>query len=237
VVCSSRTAPRALQGTWTPLALGWDSFSLAVSDFNSWASRHKLHLCLLGTEQHQPGCSWATSLHRAALRCTTQSWSPQGPPQLPDCAILHQHTGQFVAVVREPHTQQWYVIDPKEWDLVSDVPRCMPMNNPCVRDAYTGTIHLFLNPRSLTCGHPPQAHTLLLTAAAIQRHPRAINTGSQPLQHTPSHVNRGAHPATPRDAFHRITIRAFSSPPAPRRYQAPLGCLHVGRSHKPQFIA
>jgi hypothetical protein len=35
----------------------------AVSDFNSWASRHKLHLHLLGTEQHQPGRSWKTSLY------------------------------------------------------------------------------------------------------------------------------------------------------------------------------
>jgi hypothetical protein len=38
-----------------------------------------------------------------SLRCTTQGWSPQGPTQLPDCVILHQHTGQFVDVVREPH--------------------------------------------------------------------------------------------------------------------------------------
>jgi hypothetical protein len=55
-----------------------DSY-FAVSDFNSWASRHKLHLHLLRTQRRQPGCSWETSLHRATLRCTTQSWSPQGP--------------------------------------------------------------------------------------------------------------------------------------------------------------
>jgi hypothetical protein len=124
----------------------------AVSDFNSWASRHKLHLHLLGTEQHQSGCTWEASLHRAALRCTAHCWSPRGPPQLPDCAILLHPTGQFAAVVREPQTKQWCVIDPKNWDIVSNVPRCMPISNPCVRDSYTGTIHFFLTPTTPPVG-------------------------------------------------------------------------------------
>jgi hypothetical protein len=127
---------------------GW----FADSDFNFWAHRNRLHLLLLNIGQHSPGCRWETSLSHAILCRATRYSQPQAQCSEPDYAIIHQPAGHFVAVVREPQTKQWYVIDPTKWDHQHNIPCCMAMNNSRVRDTYTGTIYLFDNPHCVRQG-------------------------------------------------------------------------------------
>jgi hypothetical protein len=161
---------------------GW----FAVSDFNFWAHKNALHLHLLQKGQHLPGCAWDTSLSHAILCRATQLSQPPPHSQSPgpDCAIIHQPAGHFVAVVREAQTKQWYVIDPMKWDHQHDVPCCMPMNNSRVRDTYTGTIYFFANLRCATEGwHLHENPGLLDAKSILERHSavvRAVDAASLP---------------------------------------------------------
>jgi hypothetical protein len=86
------------------------------------------------------------------------------------------------------------------------------MNNPFVRDSYTGTIYLFMNLRSTTCGQSPHENPLLLTTADIQKRNNVLEVVTQPLQHKRS---QPAHFPTPPPTVAEGLTPSVNTQPAP----------------------
>jgi hypothetical protein len=140
---------------------------------------------------------------------------------LPDCAIIHQPAGHFVAVIREPQTKQWYVIDPMKWDHQHDVPCCMPMNNSRVRDKYTGTIYLFTNLRSASKARRLHEPTGLLDAKSILERNSAVVAFNTDPYGSPTHYH-----------LHRLWL----APSPPHNIRNPTsGVPQTSHSHLPRL--